>query len=81
MSQEDGSFWLRRATRALQENISRSGSAAGASYTLVGAILVLGGLGYLADQWRGTSPWLTFTGLMLGIVLGFYELIKTTWKR
>jgi F0F1-type ATP synthase assembly protein I len=80
MSHTNGG-WLRRATRALQENINRSGAAAGASYSLVGAILVLGGLGYLADQWRGTSPWLAVTGLILGIVVGFYELIKTTWPR
>ena len=80
MPQKDG-FSLKRATKALQDNISHSGSAVGASYTLVGAILVCGGLGYLADQWRGTSPWLTVSGLILGIVVGFYELIKTTWPR
>ena len=80
MTQKDG-IWLTRATRALQDNIRHSGTAVGASYTLVGAILLLGGLGYLADQWRGTGPWLTVSGLVLGIVVGFYELIKTTWPR
>ena len=34
----------------------RAGSAAGASYTLVGGNLVLGGIGYAVDHWRGTSP-------------------------
>jgi F0F1-type ATP synthase assembly protein I len=81
MSHEDGSFWLRRATRAFQDNISRSGAAAGASYSLIGAILVFGGMGYLADQWRGTSPWLAVSGLGLGIVVGFYGLIRATWPR
>jgi hypothetical protein len=26
------------------------------------------GLGYLADQWANTAPWLTFAGLAFGIV-------------
>jgi F0F1-type ATP synthase assembly protein I len=25
------------------------------------------GLGYLLDQWLGTTPWLTFAGLAFGI--------------
>jgi F0F1-type ATP synthase assembly protein I len=73
-------FSIARATRALQENVSRSGPVAGASYTLIGAILLLGGLGYFLDARLGTRPWLVVTGLLLGIVVGFYELIKTTWR-
>ena len=67
-----------RATRALQDNVARSGPVAGASYSLIGAILLLGGGGYLLDGKLGTKPWLTFAGLLLGIVVGFYELIKVT---
>jgi F0F1-type ATP synthase assembly protein I len=52
---------------------------AAASYTLIGAIIVLGGLGYFADTWFGTSPWLLLTGLLLGIVVGFYELAMVVW--
>ena len=70
-----------RATRALQENVTRSGPAAAASYSLVGAILLLGGGGYLLDGRLGTSPWFTVGGLLLGIVVGFYELIKATRPR
>jgi len=74
-------FSYSKAARSLQENASRSGTAAAVSYTLIGAILLLGGLGYGFDAWRGTSPWGVFIGLMLGIVVGFYELIKTTWRK
>jgi F0F1-type ATP synthase assembly protein I len=70
-----------KAARSLQENASRSGPAAAASYTLIGAIVLLGGLGYGFDAWRGTSPWGLFVGLTLGIVVGFYELIKTMWRK
>jgi hypothetical protein len=70
-----------RATRALQENVTRSGPVAGAAYSLIGAILLLGGGGYLLDGKLGTKPWLAFAGLLLGIVVGFYELIKATRPR
>jgi F0F1-type ATP synthase assembly protein I len=72
---------LSQAAKSLQDNATRSGPAAAASYTLIGAIVLFGGLGYGFDWWRGTSPWGVFIGLMLGVVVGFYELIKSTWRR
>lgn len=66
--------------KALQTTISRSGPAATVSYTLIGAIVLLGGIGYALDEWRGTSPWFLFGGLVLGLIVGFYELAKTIWK-
>ena len=74
-------FSFPQTAKSLQENATQSGPAAGASYTLIGAILVLGALGYGFDAWRGTGPWGLFIGLMLGIVVGFYELVKTMWRR
>lgn len=74
-------FSLEDTARSLQNTASRSAPAAAASYTLIGAIIVMGGLGYGFDLWRGTGPWGVFTGLMLGVVVGFYELIKSMWKR
>jgi len=71
--------FLARSFRYLQENIRRSGPAAAASYTLIGAIILLGGLGYAVDEWRGTSPWGLLAGLLLGLRVGFYELAKTVW--
>jgi F0F1-type ATP synthase assembly protein I len=72
---------LERATRQFQENAERAGPAAGASYTLIGAILLLGGAGYAIDAWRGTSPWFLLGGLLLGIVVGMWELAKTVWRK
>lgn len=79
MPSEHGHF-LAKSLHYLQENIRRSGRAAGAGYTLVGAILLVGGTGYVIDLWLDTSPWFLFMGLMLGIIVGFYELAKTIWK-
>jgi F0F1-type ATP synthase assembly protein I len=69
-----------RGLKALQSTISGSAPAAMASYTLIGAIILLGGIGYGIDLWRGTSPWFLFGGLILGLVVGFYELAKTIWR-
>ena len=65
----------------MQENIRRAGPAATAGYTLIGAILLLGGGGYLTDRWQESSPWFMLVGLLVGMVVGFYELAKTVWKR
>ena len=69
-----------RSLKALQSTISASGPAAMASYTLIGAIILLGGIGYAIDEWRGTSPWFLLGGLILGLIVGFYELGKTLWR-
>jgi len=73
-------FVSARSLKALQTTISRSGPAATVSYTLIGAIVLLGGLGYAMDEWRGTSPWFLLGGLVLGIVVGFYELARALWR-
>jgi F0F1-type ATP synthase assembly protein I len=80
MAKKERPFSFARSTRSLQDNVHRAGPAAAASYTLIGAIILLGGLGYAVDAWRGTSPWGLAVGLILGIVVGFYELIKTMWR-
>ena len=73
-------FVSARNLKALQSTISSSGPAATASYTLIGAIVLLGGIGYAIDEWRSTSPWCLFGGLVLGLIVGFYELAKTIWR-
>ena len=66
---------------AFQETVRKSGPAAMGSYSLIGAILLLGGIGYAIDQWRGTSHWFLLAGLVLGLIVGFYELARTVFKR
>ena len=51
-----------------------------AGYTLIGAIVLLGGIGYAVDMWRGAGEhWFLLGGLALGLTVGFYELAKTMW--
>lgn len=72
--------FMARSMQHMQENIRRAGPAATASYTLIGAILLLGGIGFWVDRWQETSPWFLFGGLILGLVVGFYELARAVWK-
>jgi F0F1-type ATP synthase assembly protein I len=82
MAEKDtGESNLSKSARALQHTAEQAGPAAGAGYTLIGAILLLGGVGYAVDYWRGTSPWFLVGGLLLGIVVGMYELAKTVWHK
>ena len=78
---EGSGFSLEKAAKAFQENVTRAGPVAAASYTLIGAIVLLGGIGYAVDRWRGTSPWFLLAGLLLGIIVGFYELAKAVWPK
>ena len=72
---------LARSLNSFQENVRSSEPAATAGYTLIGAIVVLGGLGYALDRWLATGPWFLLSGLLLGMVAGFYELAKTVFRR
>jgi F0F1-type ATP synthase assembly protein I len=67
--------------QSTQRAVQEAGPLMAASYMLVGGIVVLGGLGYAIDAWRGTAPWGLVIGLTLGVTLGFYQLIKTVWRR
>lgn len=81
VAKKDPSFSFARSIQVFQENVSRAGPAATASYTLIGAIVGLGGLGYVVDRWLGSGPWGVFIGLLLGFVVGFYELVKAVQHR
>jgi F0F1-type ATP synthase assembly protein I len=73
---------LGRSLKVFQDTVVTSGPAAGASYTLIGAIILLGGIGYAVDLWRGTSShWFLFGGLALGLIVGFYELARAVWHK
>jgi ATP synthase protein I len=45
-------------------------------FTLVGAVVAGGGLGYLLDKWLHTSPWLMVVLGGLGFVGGVREVIR-----
>ena len=77
----DDEAFLARTLRQMQDNLRRAGPAAAAGYTLLGAIILLGGIGYAVDAWRGTSPWFLLAGLISGVVVGFVELARVIWRK
>ena len=69
------------ANKALQDSLDRNEPHIVASYALIGAILLLGGVGYAVDWWRETSPWFLLVGLTVGILSGFYNLVASLRRR
>lgn len=65
----------------MQESLDRSEPSIVASYRLVGAILLFGGIGYGLDRWLATTPWFLLGGLLTGVVVGFYGLIRVASRR
>ena len=47
-----------------------------AAYTLLGAVLGLGAVGYFLDWKFENSPYLLLAGLLVGVVIGLYDLWK-----
>jgi F0F1-type ATP synthase assembly protein I len=81
MPDENRSSFLARSAKSLQANVRTADSAAMVSYSLIGAIVVLGGIGFALDHWLGTWPWCLVGGLLLGLIVGFYELAKAVFWR
>ena len=49
--------------------------AISAAYTLMGSVLILGGIGYFLFQKNNNISWL-ISFLLLGVIVGMYELYK-----
>ena len=70
--------FYRRSNQELGDSLDKSAPAFFASYGMVGAIVLGGGIGFLLDRWVGTAPWLLMAGLAAGVVIGFVGLISST---
>ena len=73
--------WVSDSVDQFQENVTQAAPMAGVGYTLIGAILLLGGIGYAIDRWQDTSPWWMLGGLGLGLIVGFYAVARALWPR
>jgi F0F1-type ATP synthase assembly protein I len=66
----------RDAVESMQGNLNRGEPAIVASYSLIGAIMLLGGAGLAADRYLETGPWCLLAGLIAGLGIGFYQLAR-----
>ena len=64
---------MKKSNQNLQKAIS-------VSYTLVGSILLFGGVGYILNNKLNNKFWL-IGGLVFGSVIGLYELYKQINKK
>ncbi len=55
--------------------------AIGASYSVLGALALFGFGGYWLDRYIGSENFWLIIGLLLGVVVGMYELAKFILKK
>ena len=77
---ERGPSWLKNLT-SFGPSLQQAGPAATIGYTLIGAIVLCGAVGYGIDRWLGTEPNGLVFGLLFGVVAGLYSLAKALWHR
>jgi F0F1-type ATP synthase assembly protein I len=69
------------ANESMEKNLIRNESTIFASYALLGAILLFGTSGYVLDRWLDSSPWLLLSGLLTGLTIGFFGLVRAIRQR
>jgi len=62
------------------ETNRKTGFAYAAGITLFASVAAFCGLGYLADRWLGTQPYLLIGGIVLGSALGLYQFVRLSAK-
>ena len=56
-------------------------TAIGASYSVLGSLALFGIVGYWLDKQRGGESFWLIIGLLLGVIVGMYELAKYILKK
>ena len=64
-----------------QKILQQSGPVASASYGLLASVLIFTFLGWYIDAYNGSSPKGVLLGLAIGLIVGFYHLLKTIQRR
>jgi F0F1-type ATP synthase assembly protein I len=72
----DDSPNLSKPQKAVRNITNQSALAMELPFTIVGAIVVAGFLGYLADRWLHTWPWLTIVGGGLGFAASLMDIAR-----
>ena len=63
-----------------QETNRKSGMAYAAGFSLFATVAALTGLGWLADRWFQTDPWLLILGIVFGSISGLYQFVRISSK-
>ena len=68
--------FIQKVLSEFQRIVRSSAPAASAAYTLLGSILLFSLLGYFFDSMIKSEPILLVFGIVLGLVVGFFQLYK-----
>ena len=68
---------LEKSFAYFQKILQQSGPIASASYGLLASVLIFTFLGWYIDTHNGSSPKGVLSGLAIGLIVGFYHLLKT----
>ena len=72
---------LGKSIAYFQKILQQSGPEASASYGLLASVLIFTFLGWYIDAYNGSSPKGVLLGLAIGLIVGFYHLLKTVRKQ
>ena len=64
--------------KSFQNIVQQAAPAASASYSLIASILIFTFLGKYIDSKFEISPFGVLIGVLIGLTVGFYQLIKIT---
>jgi F0F1-type ATP synthase assembly protein I len=67
---------LSKSEKVVRDMTKQSALAMELPFTIVGAILLAGFLGYLSDKWLHTSPWLMIVGGALGFASSLIDIAR-----
>ena len=73
---QKNNFNFLKSMESFQSVVIQSGPAASASYSLLASILIFTFLGWYLDLKYNSSPIWVLIGVFLGLVIGFYGLLK-----
>ena len=62
-----------------QKIIHQAAPAASASYSLIASLLLFIFIGVYIDNHFDLKPFGTISGLLFGLIVGFYQLVKMTY--
>ena len=64
---------------SFQKIVHQAAPAASASYSLIASLLLFIFIGVYIDNHFDLKPFGTISGLLFGLIVGFYQLVKMTF--
>ena len=77
---DEGQIDILENFKSFQNIVKQSGPTAAASYGLIASILIFTYFGWIIDRKIDSSPFAILIGMLLGMIIGFYHLIKVVGK-